>query len=420
MNNRRYTTPHIASNKIFNKVYDFEKDHLRIKDSQTRYTTFSEFLTTSKINTFTLKPTWGISVLRDELITDNGATGELDSGALKLSTDSQANSSLRLSSIERGQYIPGAEGEAGVQLRIPELPIGEQYIEWGYTDLDNGFVYGVDSTGIYVARITEGVKNKIYQNDWNKDKLDGTGLSGLTLDLSIGNIYNIIFTWYGSGSIKYYVIITSPDTLEDELILVHVEKVERELSVRDPNQPISVILDNGATAETIEVHVGGRQFSIFSLGFERKTRNTAVIRENISLTSTEYVPLVSIKRKEYFPTSNVQNSVLSQYVSTEIQTDKNIVFFVSYVNNVTGGDFESIAGVDDSETSLLANISPTSGEVGRVIQRGFVSGAQGNKRAVAERSNIFPIGNEIPMTIWAKTKGADATVDVIMNFQEQW
>lgn len=45
--------------------------------------------------------------------------------------------------------------------------------------------------------------NWTFQEDFNIDKLDGTGTSGITLDPSKLNVYQINFRWLGAGEIRY-------------------------------------------------------------------------------------------------------------------------------------------------------------------------------------------------------------------------
>ncbi|HBV85228.1 MAG TPA: hypothetical protein DEF42_00830 [Desulfosporosinus sp.] len=53
------------------------------------------------------------------------------------------------------------------------------------------------------------------------DRLDGTGPSGATLSLAEGNIYEVVFTWYGYGIIEFRVVLPDPTTLAQEVITVH-------------------------------------------------------------------------------------------------------------------------------------------------------------------------------------------------------
>jgi hypothetical protein len=51
--------------------------------------------------------------------------------------------------------------------------------------------------------ISKTVDTKTPQNQWNIDKCDGTGPSGVTLDLSKMQMFYMDYSWYGAGTIRY-------------------------------------------------------------------------------------------------------------------------------------------------------------------------------------------------------------------------
>jgi hypothetical protein len=51
--------------------------------------------------------------------------------------------------------------------------------------------------------ISKTIDLKIPQSAWNIDKMDGTGPSGITLDLSKMQMFYIDYTWYGAGFIRW-------------------------------------------------------------------------------------------------------------------------------------------------------------------------------------------------------------------------
>ena len=197
----------------------------RIGDANTNSfntTRFNETLTAFKTSQFNFKPTWGVSTLR-YLSTNSGtgATSGETAGEFRLQSGTTNNGLATIQTNQRGQYRAGAMGQAGIGVRIPTLPLTTAFCEWGYTDFTNGFYFGVDGTGKYVAYVTGGVVTKTYQSEWNIDKLDGTGNSGYTLDLAEGHISQIDFTWYGYGDIEYSYYIGNPTTNKIEKVVCH-------------------------------------------------------------------------------------------------------------------------------------------------------------------------------------------------------
>jgi len=79
----------------------------------------------------------------------------------------------------------------------------DQEIRWGYFDDIDGMYFGEDSTGVFIQHRHGGTTDaKVYQADWNgDDKLDGSGPSGITLDLTKVNIFRFPYVAYGGGPI---------------------------------------------------------------------------------------------------------------------------------------------------------------------------------------------------------------------------
>jgi hypothetical protein len=77
----------------------------------------------------------------------------------------------------------------------------------GQFTADNGFFFEMISTGIGVVirSSTSGspVDNRIAQANWNIDKMDGTGVSGVNLDFTKTQIFFFDYEWLGVGSVRF-------------------------------------------------------------------------------------------------------------------------------------------------------------------------------------------------------------------------
>ena len=62
---------------------------------------------------------------------------------------------------------------------------------------------GPSLTGTNRAVITKIIETKIPQSQWNLDKVDGTGPSGMTLDITKMQMWFIDYAWYGAGTVRY-------------------------------------------------------------------------------------------------------------------------------------------------------------------------------------------------------------------------
>jgi len=61
------------------------------------------------------------------------------------------------------------------------------------------------------AIATKTIETRIPQSSWNLDKLDGTGPSGFTIDLSKMQMFYIDYSWYGAGTIRWGMRATNGD-----------------------------------------------------------------------------------------------------------------------------------------------------------------------------------------------------------------
>lgn len=103
------------------------------------------------------------------------------------------------------------------------------------------------SFGIVKKSTINGTTNITFvsQSNWNLDKLDGTGPSGLTVDLTKAQIFTLDYEWLGVGRVRYGIVLKG--------ICRHVHEFSHynELSnvyMRNPNLPVRYeIINNGSS-----------------------------------------------------------------------------------------------------------------------------------------------------------------------------
>ena len=83
----------------------------------------------------------------------------------------------------------------------------------GYFGTQNGLYFELNNTTkafvmrTYVGGSVDNTTRRVEQSAWNGDKLDGTGASGLTLDLTKPQILWMDFEWLGVGNVRCGFII---------------------------------------------------------------------------------------------------------------------------------------------------------------------------------------------------------------------
>jgi len=135
----------------------------------------------------------------------------------------------------------GDEGQAGVVRN------------WGCFDSTEGFMFRLDGTTLSVVhRRTFAVD--LYPNDdvngksegiipqsmWNKDRLDGTGPSGMNLNVSKANTYWIDYQNLGGGAIRWGVFYNGERLICHEMDMGNGGPLDiwSSNSLRNPNRPI--------------------------------------------------------------------------------------------------------------------------------------------------------------------------------------
>lgn len=167
----------------------------------------------------------------------------------------------------------------------------------GFFNTNNGVYFqqdGVEKSFVIRTYTSGSVDNsrKIVQSEWNGDKLDGTGPSGLVLDPTKTQILFLDFEWLGVGSVRCGFVI------DGEYIVCHTFNNANSLTsvyMQTAILPIRYEITNtGATASSSTM----KQIcsSVMSEGgYEQKTLNNVARMTSALSVGTSFVPLISIR-----------------------------------------------------------------------------------------------------------------------------
>jgi hypothetical protein len=398
------------------------------KLSATGTTIFEESLVALRTSQMNFKPTWGATTYRYRRVaTGTGAAVAETNGEFRLQTGTAINTVANLETNQRGQYQAGTMGQFGAGFRIPTAPTGTQYAKWGYSDfVESGFYYGYDVTGLFVAYLTGGVETKIYQTNWNEDRLDGLGESGLELIIADGSIVQIDFTWYGYGSIKFSFLIFNTITLKTQKVVAHTVKIFGSASIVDPNQPLKFEVGNGASSTTdFSLYVGGHQFSIID-GFSSPQKR--VVSELVSnfttATNILWQPLIAFRKKATF--NGRPNSVNVHLEHLTVSGDGELEVRITRGGTTSNLTFAAPTGVAVTETAVetkrTGGVALTTSVEGNPIDYGFLSA---NNRAATSFDNdvTIIIGSDEEIILWVRRligTGAIVVKQAHITWREEW
>jgi hypothetical protein len=247
----------------------------------------------------------------------------------------------------------------------------------GYFGTQNGVYFQINNTTnsfvlrTYIGGSVDDTTRKVDQSSWNGDKLDGTGASGLTLDLTHPQILWMDFEWLGVGSVRCGFIINGI------YIVCHTYNTANvygsSVYMTTATLPVRYEITNtGTTASTSSL----KQICssvVSEAGFEQTSIDHVARRTteftNIDTTAT-FFPIVSIRlistalnavvipnRVQFLPLTNqnyevvlLKNPTLTGATwATTVPSDANVEFDVaataiSSIGTITQTDYITSSG----------------------------------------------------------------------------
>jgi len=176
----------------------------------------------------------------------------------------------------------------------------------GLFDDDNGLFFQLAGTTLNVVKRTytsgSAVDTAVAQSAWSVDKMDGTGVSGITLDTTKTQIFFIDFEWLGVGRVRMGVVVAGIFHCVHEFLHANVLSV---VYMSTPNLPVRYEIRNtgvaGTGTELQLVHIcasvsseGGLELTGFHLSVDRDT--TSLVTAN----NSSLYPLIAIRLKDAY------------------------------------------------------------------------------------------------------------------------
>jgi len=239
----------------------------------------------------------------------------------------------------------------------------------GYYNTDNGvFFQRVDGVYSFVLRSssipTPGTPSDVRsvpQSSWNGDKLDGTGLSGYTLDPSKAQILWMDFEWLGVGSVRCGFIING------EYIVCHTFNNANEITSVYMTTAILPMRYEISSSAALAASMKAICCSVVSEGGYEQYSPGHVARRTTALATigTTFLPLVSIR----LSSSALGAVVLPQRVQVLPTTSQN--YEVALVKNptLTGASWVSVP----TDSNVQYDVSATAVTGGTIVQTDYVT-----------------------------------------------
>lgn len=239
----------------------------------------------------------------------------------------------------------------------------------GYFNTDNGVFFQVNGTtkSFVLRSYTSGTASDartVDQADWNGDKLNGTGASGITLDITKAQILYMDFEWLGVGSVRCGFVI------DGTFIVCHtfnnandIDKVYMTTAIL----PVRYEIENTAATASASTMTQICSSVISEGGYDQKAIPQWA-RRTTTLTgvTTTFVPIVSIRLK-----STSLGAVVIPSVYHAIPIGSTLDYEVVLIKNptLTGASFTS------NSTNVEIDITATALTGGTIVDLDYVSGS---------------------------------------------
>ena len=243
----------------------------------------------------------------------------------------------------------------------------------GYYGEDNGFyVQLADNTLSFVRRssVTGSlVETVVNQADWNFDKMDGTGPSGVTLDITKAQILWMDMEWLGVGSVRMGFVINGQfivcHTFQHANIITTTYITTASLPLRYEIENTSGTSGNSTLKQICSTVLSEGGYQLRGL---QQAIGTVITSPYELTTAGTFYPVGSIRLK----TSSLDAIVILTALSI-LGTGNNYNYNWQVVagGSITGGSWVS-AGADSSVEYNITGTAYTLG-TGRILASGFMA-----------------------------------------------
>ena len=260
----------------------------------------------------------------------------------------------------------------------------------GYFDDKNGiFVSTNDTVSFNIRSHTSGtpVDTSVSQSSWNGDKLDGTGPSGITLDVTKAQIFWTDMEWLGVGSVRVGFVI------DGAFILCHTFNHANTIDsvyMSSANLPCRYEIENDGTGPTASLeHICSTVISEGGLQAQGQLHLISTSNLGISASQNTLTAVLGISLQATQQSQQVDLTSVSMLNSTKDAFEWSLL-----INPTVAGTFTYTNHPDSSSMTAIGSAANTV-TGGNVITGGLVSGATQGNSFSSDLQNALRLGASI-------------------------
>ena len=282
------------------------------------------------------------------------------------------------------RYIPGRPATLAFAIRLEQPKVGIRR-RFGLFDDYNG-AYFEDNGGTYsyvIRTSTTGITTEIRvgRDEWNGEKFDGNGWTGITADPTKQQMISINYEWYGAGTVDFNWL------MKGETIKSHTfdnSNIQDKVWCSTPFLPIRLEIENiTGVAGTHYLYQGSN--SLIQEGEPEKLGTLLSIANPITGTTmasaNTFYPIISIRLKS----NNLTGVMLLRSLQAATNDNTNVYWKLIQNAALTGGTW-----VDhpDPNSFMQYNTTQTATTGGTTLLNGFVVGGGAALIDVDEKAAI--------------------------------
>lgn len=321
---------------------------------------FGELLVTQPVPQVQLQFPYNINTnFVKSTLSGSGTLTQSDAMAVA-STGAAISSGAAMDSVTPVKYLSGQGGRilftamftAGVAGSVQEAGAGDNV---------NGFFVGFNGTSFSINRRSNGLDNYISQASFNEDLLDGTGKSGITIDPTKLNVFQIQFQYLGAGAIKFSV----ENSNTGEFVPFHIIKYSNlniVPSLYNPSLPLRIKAENTTNSTNIIIKTASMAGFIEGIGPELGSPYSHVAQKSTITTETA---IFSIRSLSNF--AAVLNKVISHLIFINASSDGTKNVDIRIYKNATLGGVPAWVEVDSGLSVIEYDESGTTVSGGKLV-----------------------------------------------------
>lgn len=260
----------------------------------------------------------------------------------------------------------------------------------GFFGANNGIFLEQDGTTVNLVKRSyisgSVVDTKVAQASWNGDKLNGTGDSGLTLDLTKSQIFWIDVEWLGVGSVRCGFIINGEYYIAHTF---HHANVLDSVYMTTATLPIRYEITNTASTASASTLKQICSTVLSEGGYEKKVAPLVARMTGTTTVGTSFEPLVTIR----LASDRLDAAVLLNKYSATITG--NSLYEIALIKNttLTGASYDTT-----TFASVDFDITATALSGGTILRSEYISGTN-QASAQLDVNGSYNFGLQLGRTI---------------------